>query len=513
MLGLTLRARLAVWSILIVAVGCTLLGVVADRALHRLALADTDALLLDAATAVRASWTLAATDSSPPDAASAPPSSPWERATASALANHRYRDITVLIARGYSGGADTTVPAVLGMTEARDSIARTSAAEQWWPPLWDAARETIGDAAGDTVSVSQDHAYRAVVLQDSRDDGVLITVAVQSTARQQIVLGRMRLVLIVGSVLATLAAALGAWALAGASLRPVETMRQAAQDISSRTLHARLPVPAQRDELARLAETFNALLTRIESAFALHQQFTADASHELRTPVAVITGESALALAEPRDADAYQRALRIIDSEGQRLRGIVDDLFLLARGDAGQRMVQPGALYLEELVSDCTAAMMSRARAHELVLEYSPTSEVPLRGDGVLLARAIMNLLDNAIKYTPSGGRIQVLCEATSSGGALVDVIDDGPGIPVADREHIFDRFYRVNANAVNANAPTGPAPSGAGLGLPIARRIVEAHGGTLELVTTSDTGSHFVIRLPATPLPLVGETLRDVAH
>lgn len=317
-----------------------------------------------------------------------------------------------------------------------------------------------------------------------------LTVGVsQSLAAQQRTLREARTALTVGVPLMLAAAVAGGYALARRGLRPVATMTWQAAHISAGTLHERLPVHDPGDEVGRLAAVFNDLLGRLEAAFDQQRRFVADASHELRTPVAIIAGEAELAIGrEGRDAGELRAALAAIGQEAGRLQQIVADLFLLARADAGERPRAVEELYLADLVGEVTHAVWTLAARKAITVAERVDGELPFRGDEALLRRLLLNLLDNAIKYTPEGGSVTVTAGRRGAEYVL-EVTDTGPGIPPEQRERVFERFFR--------GARGG---GGAGLGLAIARWIAEAHGGGLALARSGPEGSTFTVRLPAPP-------------
>ena len=318
--------------------------------------------------------------------------------------------------------------------------------------------------------------------------GRMLTVGVsQSLAAQQRTLGEARTALTVGVPLMLIAAVAGGYALARRGLGPVATMTAQAAHLSAGTLHERLPVHDPRDEVGRLAAVFNDLLGRLEAAFDQQRRFVADASHELRTPVAIIAGEAELALGrEGRDAGELRAALATIGQEAARLQQIVADLFLLARADAGERPRAVEELYLADLVTEVTHAVRTLAARKQITVNERVDGELPFRGDEALLRRLLLNLLDNAIKYTPDGGAVTVRA-ARRGAEYVIEVTDTGPGIPPEQRERVFERFYR--------GARGG---GGAGLGLAIARWITEAHGGNVRLMRSGADGSTFAVTLPA---------------
>jgi len=222
----------------------------------------------------------------------------------------------------------------------------------------------------------------------------------------------------------------------------------------------------------------------------------ADASHELRTPVAIVCGESEVALSQAlRSAEEYRESLSILNDEGRRLTHIVEDLFLLARADAGQYRPSFTPFYLDETVGECVRAVRSLATQHELELHYrQPEGEMLFRGDEGLIRRMLLNLLDNAIKYTPRGGQVRVELERDDA-SYRINITDTGTGIQTEAQPHIFERFYRAD-KARSRNGETDG--SGAGLGLAIAQWVAEIHGGRIALVRSDKSGTAFAAILPA---------------
>jgi len=249
-------------------------------------------------------------------------------------------------------------------------------------------------------------------------------------------------------------------------------------------------VPNPRDELGRLATTINALLARLDATFTEQQRFIADASHELRTPLAVLRGETEVVLEQNRRAQDYKESLALIKDEAERLTRIVENLFVLARQPVDQHTVMKEPLRLNEVVSECvrSAQVLATQRGLRLHLDGA-MSEVNFTGDDEMLKRMLLNLLDNAVKYTAPGGDVGVAL-STQNGSARIVVTDSGIGIPAADQPRIFDRFYRVDK-------ARSRALGGAGLGLSIAKWIVEAHGGTIAVQSIPTQGSEFIVDLP----------------
>jgi heavy metal sensor kinase len=293
-----------------------------------------------------------------------------------------------------------------------------------------------------------------------------------------------------------LAAAGGYWIARGA-LRPVALLAGQAQAISARAPGERLAPPNPRDELGALARSFNDVLAHLEAVLAQQRQFMADASHELRTPVSVARTALEVTLGRPdRTEEDYRESLGIVAEQMRRLTRIVDDMFTLARADAGGLPLVARPLYLDELVADCVKSARLLGDPKGVAVEWRGPDDVDARADEARLRQAIMNLLDNAIRHTPAGGRVSVAVERMTD-ALSVAVTDGGPGIPAPDAERVFQRFVRLS--------PARREGEGAGLGLPIARTIVEAHGGTLVLERSDPSGSTFLLRLPRSAAASLG--------
>jgi two-component system OmpR family sensor kinase len=292
-----------------------------------------------------------------------------------------------------------------------------------------------------------------------------------------------------GIPVALLVAAAGGYLLARKSLAPVTMMSLKARQIGAETLDERIAIGNERDELGFLAATLNGLLERLQLAFESQRRFMADASHELRTPIAIIQGEADVALARNRDAVDYRESIEVMQRAARKLTRIVQNLFLLARGDAGRYPTSMTRFYVGDVVADCVRGMQSVAQARGVALTSSAPEDMVIVADEELINRLVLNLVENAVKFTPVGGRVHVDVQ-TEHGACAIRVTDTGIGIPPADQERIFERFFRGDrARPQNAG--------GAGLGLPIARWIAEVHGGELQLEHSDAGGSVFVARLP----------------
>lgn len=296
--------------------------------------------------------------------------------------------------------------------------------------------------------------------------------------------------------IAILLASGGGYFLARKSLAPVVAMSSQAGRIGAENLHERLAVQNERDELGHLARSFNSLLDRLGESFERQRRFMADASHELRTPVAILRGEAEVALQQQaRPVEEYRESLSVLHHEAERLTRIVEDLFTLTRADAGQYPLQLRDFYLDELIAECVHSARTLALAKKITLAFDGAPESPVHADESLIRRMLLNVLDNAIKYTPEGGRVTVACHRNGEEYA-VSIADTGPGIPAEMRPRIFERFFRADKARSRAENDGG----GAGLGLAISRWIAEAHHGRLELTRSDSTGSTFTAHLPANP-------------
>src|SRR5580698_10505616 len=334
--------------------------------------------------------------------------------------------------------------------------------------------------------------FRAYATRFSADGQSWSLVILRSLHAQQEMLEQIRVAFTWLIPLGVLLAGCGGYFLARRSLAPVAAMGQQAQLIGAANLHERLEVRNANDELGRLARTFNELLDRLDRSFERQRRFISDASHELRTPVSILRGEAEVALSQAsRSPEEYRESLAVLHQEAQRLARIVEDLFTLTRADAGEHRLAYSDFYLDELVADGVRAARALAQAKNIALVVVAPEEMPVHADEDLLRRMMLNLLDNAIKYTPEGGKVAVTCSSAPRGYEL-SVTDSGPGIPVDMQAKIFERFFRVD----RARSRTD-RDGGAGLGLAIARWIAEAHLGRIELVRSDATGSTFTVCVP----------------
>jgi two-component system OmpR family sensor kinase len=340
--------------------------------------------------------------------------------------------------------------------------------------------------------LGRERAYAVAITMPGRRE---IVAVIQGLEGERAMLRALRHSVYWSMPIGLLVAFLGGTFLAGRALRPVGEMADQAGRIQAQTLHERLPVSNPDDELGHLSSEFNHLLDRLETAFEQQRRFMAEASHELRTPIAVIRGEADLALSkEKRGRDEYREALTVIGAESRRMTRVVEDLFLLARADAGQLQLTVTGFDLGALAATTVRSAQVMAAARSLNVRTRVEGDIPVRADEALVGRLIRNLLDNAIKYGRQGGAIEVEVSAPD-GVPTVAIRDDGPGIPAEIQRRIFDRFYRgPESRAADAAGDGG----GAGLGLAIARGIAEAHRGTLVLQHSGPDGTEFRLTLPS---------------
>jgi len=289
---------------------------------------------------------------------------------------------------------------------------------------------------------------------------------------------------------ALLLSAAGSYWLAGRAFRPILRLTHAARDIEAEDLHERVPVPAARDEVRDLALTLNGMIGRLERAFGQQRRFVADASHELRTPVAAIRSMTDVALTDTAASqDELIATIRGVNAEAERLGHLISDLLALARADAGQSSVENEPVRLDTLAAGAAAVAQPLATERGLTLDVLIQEEIVVQGDEVRLTQVAMNLIDNAVRYTATGGRIVVRVTAIE-GQAHFSVADSGMGIAAEHLSHLFERFYRVDPARSRADG-------GSGLGLSIVESVVRAHGGAVTVESEVGRGSTFTVTFP----------------
>lgn len=379
------------------------------------------------------------------------------------------RAIRVLGADGssiYSSGADDVFPAWNGS-----------------PRAGEASEMSYRSAAGQEVLIRT----QEVVADSGRK--YFIQVAA-SLAYVNEVLRELLAVLAIAMLLATAIAVTGGFFLIRSSLKPLDNMAMRAQKITSRSLHERMPVSDTGDELQQLSISLNRMIERLEEAFHHISRFSADASHELRTPLTIMRGELETAVQDPKlDADVRETLGAVLE-ETVRLSKIVDQLLTMSRLDAGEAFLEVSRFDFSELVRTTVEYMRLLADEKKLTLKVKAAEEVPVEGDQPRLQQVIVNLLDNAIKYTPEGGSITVSVRREPE-AAVLTVTDTGIGISLEGQAHIFERFYRTDK-------ARSRELGGTGLGLSIVKSIGAAHGGRVSVQSTEGQGSTFRFEVPS---------------
>ena len=477
----SVRVRLTLWYTAVVAVVLILLAVLTYFLYARNIAQRTDSNLVEIADAFATTFNAELADEIGPEAPN--------KAARKAMVEHRFRDVLFVFqdSQGHPLLSSLDLPSAVRSKEHLTP-------ELFASRDFQAAASLAGSARPFRTIHGEHDVYRAYARSLSASGRLFILVALQSLRPQRELLGDIRNSFLGIIPIALLLAALGGYFLARKSLAPVASMASKARTIGAANLHDRLEVSNQRDELGQLAISFNDLLDRLEDSFERQRRFIADASHELRTPVAILRGEAEVTLSRPdRSSAEYREALTVLRDESQRLAHIIEDLFTLTRADAGQYPITPRDFYLDELACDVLRHARSLALAKEITLSPSIEPELLFHGDEALVRRLLLNLLDNAIKYTAKGGKVTLECKKPSA-HYVVSVTDSGPGISPELQSRIFERFFRADKTRSRSETDSG----GAGLGLSIARWIAEAHHGQLELARSDTSGTTFTVTLPA---------------
>ena len=330
--------------------------------------------------------------------------------------------------------------------------------------------------------------FRVIAQPTTRKGRPVVVVAAESTAPVDSSVHRVVVLLLLALPATLLLTAAGGWWIARRALRPVEQMTQAAERIEIERLDERLADPGTSDEVAHLARTLNAMLDRIRSGVAQQRRLVDDASHELRTPLAAMRAELDVSLRADDLNPAARDVLESVRDEVDRLARTVDDLLTLASVDQGRLELATEDVDLAEIAERAGDALRPLAARRSIAIHVN-RSPAAISGDPERLRQAFGNLIDNAIKFSPDGGAVEVRTSA-ANGTARVTVADEGPGVAEADRERIFERFFRADASRTRTTA-------GSGLGLSIARDIAEAHGGRIRFEPRAPRGSEFSVELP----------------
>jgi len=328
--------------------------------------------------------------------------------------------------------------------------------------------------------------YAAPFNLDSRTRIAII--AGRLTREIRNVLSIFKVVIIYSTLAVLLLAGVGGMFLAKQTLQPVEHITDIAREIGEGDLSRRIDVRSD-DEMGRLATTLNWMISRLEEAFQKQRQFAADASHELRTPLAIIQAESSLALDRRRTQAEYKRSLELVSQEVNYMSGIIGKLLMLEREDSGTEPTNFQNVNVKDLITELSSDMEALAQEKNVAFSLGPMEDLTVKGDRLKLRQLFLNILDNAVRYTPGGGAVSSTL-VRKNGSALVSISDTGTGIPAEDLPYIFDRFYRVDKARSRAEG-------GLGLGLAIASSIAKLHGGGIDVESQVGKGSTFHITLP----------------
>ena len=312
-----------------------------------------------------------------------------------------------------------------------------------------------------------------------------------------VALASLRTQMLLGLPLALLMAGFVGFFLARRALRPIDHITQTAQSINAGDLSQRIGYSGPADEVGKLAATFDRMLDRLQGAFERQRRFTGDAAHELRTPLTALKGRIEVTLNRPRQASEYAEMLEEMGGQVDRLIHLSSDLLFMARFEQGHQPLQSEPIDLGNLLSATVEQIMPLAEADRITVHQDYSADLQAYGDVNLLIRLFQNVLDNAIKYTPSGGKVGVTAQSDDH-GITVAVSDTGPGISSEHLSHLFERFYRVDEDrSRGGNGSHVNGRGGAGLGLAIASEIAKAHGGGISVESEVGKGSVFIVHLP----------------
>ena len=322
------------------------------------------------------------------------------------------------------------------------------------------------------------------------NSGFEIIFAEDVTSTMEYIKG-LAVILMAGIPFALILAVLGGYFLAGRALSPVKAITRKAREINAESLSERLPIQNPYDEIGHLASVFNDTLARLDISFQQLRRFTSDASHELRTPLTSIRSVGEVALQGSMDRKSCQEAIGSMLEETERLTHLVDNLLTLARGDAEKASLTPQSIDVSVLVREVVEELRILTEEKNQTLSSDFQSSVMVTADEGTLRQAVSNVLHNAIIHTQIEGHIEVITAKAEDGNAVIDIIDNGPGIPESERTKVFERFYRISGARSRKEG-------GVGLGLAIARWAVEANGGAIAFLDKKGPGIHCRITLPA---------------
>ena len=352
----------------------------------------------------------------------------------------------------------------------------------------------VGQATFESVRFQEEIPIRLLSYPIRHGENLVNILRVGTSLRSvEEMLHRLIFVLLVASPLAVAASMLGVWFLAGRALRPVDAITLTAQRIAAGDLTQRIQTRS-KDEIGRLASTFNDMIARLETSFRQIRQFSADASHELRTPLTIIKGETELALRKPRSPEMYREALESNLEEIDRMNRIVEELLFLSRADLGEIKVASDPVQLDSLIQEVQQQAIVLGQDRQVETTLGRVEPAQVLGDEWRLREMLLNLVDNAVKYSRHTGTVQ-LSLVRDGNMACLSVRDHGIGISPEEQGHIFDRFYRTDAARAHFQ-------KGTGLGLSICKWIAEAHHGRIQVESILGQGSCFTILLPLLTSP-----------
>lgn len=351
--------------------------------------------------------------------------------------------------------------------------------------------EGVGGYSTRTVRLADGDSIRMVSRQHTLDGHQLLIRLGYSQRPIWVRFEELAAAFLLGLPLALAFAGGAGYFLARRALAPLEEMAGRVEQITSESLNARLPIPTTKDELGRLAEIFNNLLERLEQSFEQLRRFTSDASHELRTPLTSIRSVGEVALQTNTTPEEYRDTIGSMLEEVNRLTELVDNLLTISRADAGRVQLRPAIVSAIDSARDAASLFEVLIEEKEQTITVDGDESAKIYGDHVFLRQALVNIIHNAVKFSPVGGCISVHVQADPDSQVRIDITDNGPGIAADHVDHIFDRFYRVDESRTRDSG-------GAGLGLSIAQWAVRLHGGKIQVRTMPGNGCTFQIYLPS---------------
>jgi two-component system, OmpR family, sensor kinase len=365
-----------------------------------------------------------------------------------------------------------------------------TAADNFQTPYHTLERATAGEVVYETIETANPR-IRVVTLPIIDRNKTTSTSFVQvGTSLEDFdeSMRRLLIILIFGTLTSVAIIIAIGYYMAKKALKPVDKIRKAAVKITFRNLDEYIDIGSRKDELGKLADTFNEMILRLRDAFQRINQFSIDVSHELKTPLTILKGGTEVALRKEREAAEYRRLLSSHLEEIDRMSNIIDDLLLLSKADTGKMQLNVEEVALRDLILEVYMDMKIFAEKKNVELSVGDIGDTKVKGDELKLRRMLWNIVDNGIKYTQPGGRVEISL-FTENGNARIDVKDTGVGIADSDIKYVFDRFYRADRARSREN--------GTGLGLSISKWIAEAHEGTIDVESHLSSGSLFSVRLP----------------